>query len=641
MDPNLFEERKQPQFDPVEFQSIYYGSPEFVSELKKVFSIVAGNPSHANSPAIFSLTRPQQLEQAIKKMRTLTEEFEGLFIEDTLLKAEGTEAFGFPAPHGVHYSMFVESIMSLAGKEQREEWMDLIRRRVMLGTYAQTELGHGSNVRGLETTAEYDPLTQEFTVNSPTLTATKFWPGSLGTFANTVVLFAKLILNGKDFGIHPFLLPIRDLTTHQTLPGIEVGDIGPKFGYATMDNGFIVIHQAKIPLKNLLSRFGRVNPDGTYFTPPNARLRYFVMMVARANLMINFANSVAKGVTIAIRYSVVRGTLKYQAQQQKLFFALAGAVAMKILSRKVREEVFDARDNLEQIGEARLKLLHTNTSGLKALYSEALLDELEVCRQSCGGHGYSMFSGIPALYVKQAPSVTFEGDNSVMLLQCGNSLLKYIREALKGKVLPEDLEYLSATQLTWRCSVQEESDWADLARIEEALSVRATALARSVLETIAEAKKAGLSPLTISNEVAQKGTCDLALAHCELITFKSFKQSCDSHADTPLKSVLTNLARLYGLTLLKRNSLALYEVEYFSPSSEDLLDLYVARLLGEIRPAAVQLVDSFLYTDNALNSALGLYSGKVYETLFDWAQRYGTDTSSPLLKEFLTSRAKL
>ena len=36
----------------------------------------------------------------------------------------------------------------------------------------------GSNVRGLETTATYDEKTQEFVVDTPTLTATKFWPGT-------------------------------------------------------------------------------------------------------------------------------------------------------------------------------------------------------------------------------------------------------------------------------------------------------------------------------------------------------------------------------------------------------------------------------------------------------------------------------
>jgi len=47
---------------------------------------------------------------------------------------------------------------------------------------------------------------------------------------------ARLFIKGKDFGPHAFLFPIRDLNTHQPLPGIEVGDIGPKLGFNTVDN---------------------------------------------------------------------------------------------------------------------------------------------------------------------------------------------------------------------------------------------------------------------------------------------------------------------------------------------------------------------------------------------------------------------
>lgn len=41
----------------------------------------------------------------------------------------------------------------------------------------QTELGHGTFIRGLETTCTYDPTTEEFVLNSPTLTSYKWWPG--------------------------------------------------------------------------------------------------------------------------------------------------------------------------------------------------------------------------------------------------------------------------------------------------------------------------------------------------------------------------------------------------------------------------------------------------------------------------------
>ena len=52
-----------------------------------------------------------------------------------------------------------------------------MREHGIFGTYIQTELGHGTFVRGLETTATYDKTTQEFIIDSPTLTSIKYWPG--------------------------------------------------------------------------------------------------------------------------------------------------------------------------------------------------------------------------------------------------------------------------------------------------------------------------------------------------------------------------------------------------------------------------------------------------------------------------------
>ena len=70
--------------------------------------------------------------------------------------------------------------MSQATPEQQAEWLPKALGLKLIGTYAQTELGHGTFVRGLQTTVTYDPQTQEFIAHSPTLASTKWWPG--GTF---------------------------------------------------------------------------------------------------------------------------------------------------------------------------------------------------------------------------------------------------------------------------------------------------------------------------------------------------------------------------------------------------------------------------------------------------------------------------
>ena len=80
-------------------------------------------------------------------------------------------------PLTVHYVMFLPAILGHGTPEQQAEWFGRAWNCEIIGTYAQTELGHGTFLRGLETTATYDERTKEFVLHSPTLTAYKWWPG--------------------------------------------------------------------------------------------------------------------------------------------------------------------------------------------------------------------------------------------------------------------------------------------------------------------------------------------------------------------------------------------------------------------------------------------------------------------------------
>ena len=77
-------------------------------------------------------------------------------------------------PYILHYELFIPSLEIQASPEQRQKWLPMAENLDFVGCYAQTELGHGSNVRGLETEAIYDHLTKEFIFHSPTITATKW-----------------------------------------------------------------------------------------------------------------------------------------------------------------------------------------------------------------------------------------------------------------------------------------------------------------------------------------------------------------------------------------------------------------------------------------------------------------------------------
>jgi len=80
-------------------------------------------------------------------------------------------------------------------------------------------LGHGSDIRSLETTAEFDIVTKEWILNSPTISSAKYWPGELGILADHAIVFAQMLIKGKNYGVQPFLLKIKD-AEYNWLPGI-------------------------------------------------------------------------------------------------------------------------------------------------------------------------------------------------------------------------------------------------------------------------------------------------------------------------------------------------------------------------------------------------------------------------------------
>lgn len=125
--------------------------------------------------------------------------------------------------------------------------MPLILDHKILGCYAQTELGHGSNVAQLETTATLDKSTDEFVIHSPTITSAKYWPGDLGRYSTHAVVFASLRVAHKSYGTHAFLVQLRDLKTYKHMQGIKTGDVGPKIGYQSKDNGWATFDQVRIP----------------------------------------------------------------------------------------------------------------------------------------------------------------------------------------------------------------------------------------------------------------------------------------------------------------------------------------------------------------------------------------------------------
>jgi acyl-CoA oxidase len=97
----------------------------------------------------------------------------------------------------------------------------------------------------------------------------KFWIGAAGNVANIAVVWAQLYIDGKCHGVHVYLVPLRDSRTHDPLPGVTLGDCGPKNALNEVDNGFILFDNVRIPRINQLGKLSGVDSNGKYYSTIN------------------------------------------------------------------------------------------------------------------------------------------------------------------------------------------------------------------------------------------------------------------------------------------------------------------------------------------------------------------------------------
>lgn len=304
----------------------------------------------------------------------------------------------------------------------------------IIGCYAQTELGHGSNVRGLETVAKWDPVKKEFEIHSPYLTASKWWNGSMGRTATHAVRYscntanfkpnllqivvAQLLLpkQGKpteytSHGPQTFIVQIRDEKTHQPFDGIAVGDIGPKYGYASMDNGYMLFNQYRVPKSAMLSRYAEVSDEtGALNRRGHPAVVYGSLTFVRGQIIMHARLVLARAVTVAVRYCAIRRqfrdrdskseadeemkVLDYPTVQIRILPLLTTTFALHYTGEYMYTLYHKSRETIEKGDFGPLAELHSASSGLKSLCTMLAADGIETCRRAMGGHGFGGGSGL-------------------------------------------------------------------------------------------------------------------------------------------------------------------------------------------------------------------------------------------------------
>lgn len=632
--PDLQRERQNCSFDTEELTHIVDGGKDQTAFRRELRQLLASDPAFEDEIPPEYLSHEDRYLNEMRKTCHLDSKVAELGVDRKTLQLSKASVGILKDGDSlwIHHNIFIPAISRQGDEEQRKEWVGRIKRGEVLGTYAQTELGHGTFLRGLETTATYDPATQEFVIHSPTVTATKWWPGGMATSSTHAAVMALLYTKGQCQGPHLFVVPLRDCNTYKCLPGITLGEIGPRFGVQSNDNGFARFDNFRIPRRNMLMRHSQVLEDGTYVKPAHSKLSYGAMVRVRVGIARDACVQLQQAVTIATRYSAVRRQselvpgepepqiLEYQTQQYKILPQIASVFALLFSSLRAIDFLHSASAKMDGGDMSLLPELHALSSGIKALGAYDATSGIEICRLACGGHGYLASSNLHRLYTSTTCAITYEGENTVLWLQVARYLIKSYRAARKGNTLGLSVEYLAG---------QPTSNKGDLSDrgLVEAFKVTARFLVSSAERRLQRLCDSGMAYHHAWNNCSVS-LVKCAEAHMRYYVCEKYFDSVETVAMRPeLREVMRNLSRLYMIYHITLQPGAFLKSSALTAEDISHLEEEMCSLLASLRPQAVSIVDSFDFDDGQLSSTLGAWDGNVYQRLYDEAMK------SPLNKK--------
>jgi len=519
---------------------------------------------------------------------------------------------------GVQFGLFGGSIQQLGTEYHHRKYLAKTASCELFGGFAMTEIGHGSNVQALETTAVYDSEHREFIINSPSFSSGKTFIGNAAVDGQVMVVFAQLYVGAANHGVHAFVVPIRD-DRGQPLPGITIEDNGLKLGLNGVDNGRIWFHNTRIARTELLNRFAEVTDNGQYRSEIKSNNhRFFTMIGTLVNGRITMAlaaNNMAKSaVTIAIRYAARRRQfgggvqetllLDYPATQRRLMPLLANVYALDFAVKRL------ARIR-EKSPLTSARPIETLAAGIKAFSTWNAVHTIQVGRESCGGEGYMSANRFAALKADTDIFTTFEGDNTVLMQLVAKNLLGELKDQLKemhhGGVarffLDQRLKALKRRFAALaRGSVSLLSPEQQLGHFrfrESTLLLRCGEAFRRLT------RHKGIDAYAAFSQL-QPQLLELAEAYAERQALESFLEAVADLPDQTLQRPLRKLADLFALYHLEKHKAWFLENGFMSGKKSKAITNHVTQLCAEVRRDAVALVDAFGIPDQCLGAPIAL-----------------------------------
>jgi len=519
---------------------------------------------------------------------------------------------------GVQFGLFGGSIQQLGTEYHHRKYLPEAAACELFGGFAMTEIGHGSNVQALETTAVYDSEHRDFIINSPSYSSGKTFIGNAAIDGQVMVVFAQLHVGSANHGVHALVVPIRD-EHGQPLPGITIEDNGRKLGLNGVDNGRIWFTNIRVPRTDLLNRFAEVTEEGQYRSDIKSNnSRFFTMIGTLVNGRITMAlaaNNMAKSaLTIAIRYTARRRqfggglqetlVLDYPATQRRLMPLLANAYAFDFALKRL------ARVR-EQPRSSSMRPVESLAAGIKAFSTWNAIHTIQVCRESCGGEGYLFVNRFAALKADADIFTTFEGDNTVLMQLVAKNLLGELKDQLE-EMNPGPIARFFVHQRLKALKkrfIDLTSERASLLSPEQQLAhfrFRESTLllqAGAAFRRLTRQKK--LDAYTAFTRL-QPELLELAEAYAERQVLEGCLEAVAGVPDKTLQEPLRKLADLFALYHLEKHKGWFLENGFMAGKRARAISGHVTRLCEEVRRDAVALVDAFGIPDQCLGAPIGL-----------------------------------
>ncbi|MET7288041.1 acyl-CoA dehydrogenase [Streptomyces sp. NPDC005573] len=441
----------------------------------------------------------------------------------------------------IHYNLFLGSLLDHQGPRGRDLSDFTSLRRI--GTFLCTELDHGNDISALETTAELDPSTGGFVLNTPHTGAQKFMPNTSVTGGpKSAVVAARLLVEGRDEGVFLFLTPLSD--ENGLLPGVGVRRLPMRTG-APVDHCLTAFDRVLLPRDALLeSENGSLDSAGRLHSSIGNRRKRSLRSIGRVTMGKLCLSAAAVGATraalaIAVRYGDLRQVSgpragmripvnAHRSHHGPLLKGLATAYAMTFLHRTALSRWAAADRAGGDAGErAAAERLVAVAKGWITWQARAVTVE---CRERCGAQGLFAVNGLSEFPQYIEGTVTAEGDNTVIWVKAAAELLFADRRPPGALAPPDGVDQLTDVRHLRELLARAETVWRDRAR--------------------ARLRQGPTGDPVRRWNGASSAALDMVSVHAGLRAADAFLDAAGRAAEPGTRELLTRLCRLFLLQQL-------------------------------------------------------------------------------------------